>query len=139
MNKVILIGRLVRRPELKYTGSNKAVCDFSIAVNRQYTSNGERETDFINCQVWNKTAENLCKYQDKGNLILVSGNIRTGSYDDEKGNKRYKTYVSVENIEYLSSKKQENSQSVETEEPNSDQVYMDFGNEIELTDEDLGW
>lgn len=139
MNTIILSGRLTSKPELRSTKSLKSVCNFTIAVNRPYTSNGKRETDFIECQVWNKTAENLCKYQDKGNLILVSGNIRTDSYDDEKGNKRYKTYVSVENIEYLSSKKQENSQSVEVEEPNSDQVYMDFGNEIELTDEDLGW
>lgn len=139
MNTIILSGRLTSKPELRSTKSLKSVCNFTIAVNRPYTSNRERETDFIECLVWNKTAENLCKYQDKGNLILVSGNIRTDSYDDEKGNKRYKTYVSVENIEYLSSKKQENSQSVETEEPNSDQVYMDFGNEIELTDEDLGW
>lgn len=139
MNTIILSGRLTRKPELRSTKSLKYVCNFTIAVNRQYTSNGERETDFIECQVWNKTAENLCKYQDKGNLILVSGNIRTDSYDDEKGNKRNKTYVAVENIEYLSSKKQEDNSIREVEKNNPDQAYMEFGNSIELTDDDIAF
>ena len=139
MNTIILSGRLTSKPELRSTKSLKSVCNFTIAVNRQYTSNGERETDFIECQVWNKTAENLCKYQDKGNLILVSGNIRTDSYDDEKGNKRNKTYVAVENIEYLSSKKQEDNSIREVEKNNPDQAYMEFGNSIELTDDDIAF
>ena len=138
MNKVILIGRLVRRPELKYTGSNKAVCDFSIAVNRNYTNeDGKREADFINCQIWNKQAENLCKYQDKGNQIAVDGNLRVQSYDDKDGNKRYSTFVLVNNIEYLESKK--NDTKNVSNEKNNDKVYEDFANEIELTEADLGW
>ena len=139
MNTIILSGRLTSKPELRSTKSLKSVCNFTIAVNRQYTSNGERETDFIECQVWNKTAENLCKYQDKGNLILVSGNIRTDSYDDEKGNKRNKTYVAVENIEYLSSKKQEDNSIREVEKNNPDQAYMEFGNSIEFSDDDIAF
>ena len=140
MNKVILIGRLVRRPELKYTGSNKAVCDFSIAVNRNYTNDeGEREADFINCQVWNKQAENLCKYMDKGNQLSVEGNIRTDSYEDDKGNRRFRTYVLISQIEYLETKKSESKKAVVEENKNPDQDFIDFGNEIELSDEDLGW
>jgi len=140
MNKVILIGRLVRRPELKYTGSNKAVCDFSIAVNRNYTNDeGEREADFINCQVWNKQAENLCKYMDKGSQLLVDGSLRVQSYEDDKGNKRYKTFVFVNGIEYLETKKSESKKAVVEENKNPDQDFIDFGNEIELSDEDLGW
>ena len=140
MNKVILIGRLVRRPELKYTGSNRAVCDFSIAVNRNYTNeNGEREADFINCQVWNKQAENLCKYQDKGNQIAVDGNLRVQSYDDKDGNKRYSTFVLVNNIEYLESKKNDTKNVSNEKSKNNDKVYEDFANEIELTEADLGW
>lgn len=138
MNTIFLIGRLTRRPELKYTSSNKAVCDFSIAVNRNYTNeNGEREADFINCQVWNKQAENLCKYQDKGNQIAVDGNLRVQSYDDKDGNKRYSTFVLVNNIEYLESKK--NDTKNVSNEKNNDKVYEDFANEIELTDDDIAF
>ena len=140
MNTIFLIGRLTRRPELKYTSSNKAVCDFSIAVNRNYTNeDGKREADFINCQVWNKQAENLCKYQDKGNQIAVDGNLRVQSYDDKDGNKRYSTFVLVNNIEYLESKKNDTNNVSNEKSKNNDKVYEDFANEIELTEADLGW
>lgn len=140
MNKVVLLGRLTKKPELKETKSNKSVCDFSIAVNRNYTNDdGEREADFINCQVWNKQAENLCKYMDKGSQLLVDGSLRVQSYDDDKGNKRYKTFVFVNGIEYLDTKKSESKKAVVEENKNPDQDFIDFGNEIELSDEDLGW
>lgn len=140
MNTIFLIGRLTRRPELKYTSSNKAVCDFSIAVNRNYTNeDGKREADFINCQIWNKQAENLCKYQDKGNQIAVDGNLRVQSYDDKDGNKRYSTFVLVNNIEYLESKKNDTKNVSNEKSKNNDKVYEDFANEIELTEADLGW
>ena len=140
MNKVILIGRLVRRPELKYTGSNKAVCDFSIAVNRNYTNDeGEREADFINCQVWNKQAENLCKYMDKGNQLSVEGDIRTRIYEGEDKKNHTYTFVQVNNIEYLESKKSETKKAVVEENKNPDQEFIDFGNTIELTDDDIAF
>ena len=140
MNKVILIGRLVRRPELKYTGSNKAVCDFSIAVNRNYTNDeGEREADFINCQVWNKQAENLCKYMDKGNQLSVEGDIRTHIYEGEDKKNHTYTFVQVNNIEYLESKKSETKKAVVEENKNPDQEFIDFGNTIELTDDDIAF
>jgi single-strand DNA-binding protein len=140
MNKVVLLGRLTKKPELKETKANKSVCDFSIAVNRNYTNDeGEREADFINCQVWNKQAENLCKYMDKGSQLSLEGNIRTDSYEDDKGNRRFKTYVLVSNIEYLETKKSESKKAVVEENKNPDQDFIDFGNEIELSDEDLGW
>ena len=140
MNKVVLLGRLTKKPELKETKANKSVCDFSIAVNRNYTNDdGEREADFINCQVWNKQAENLCKYMDKGSQLSLEGNIRTDSYEDDKGNRRFKTYVLVSNIEYLETKKSESKKAVVEENKNPDQDFIDFGNEIELSEEDLGW
>lgn len=140
MNKVILIGRLVRRPELKYTGSNKAVCDFSIAVNRNYTNDeGEREADFINCQVWNKQAENLCKYMDKGNQLSVEGDIRTHIYEGEDKKNHTYTFVQVNNIEYLESKKSEIKKAVVEENKNPDQEFIDFGDTIELTDDDIAF
>ena len=86
MNKAILIGRLTRDPELRTTPTGRNVCQFSIAVNRNFTNaNGEREADFINCVVWDKQAENLAKYQHKGNQIAVEGRIQTRNYDDKDG------------------------------------------------------
>ena len=88
MNKAILIGRLTRDPELRTTPTGRNVCQFSIAVNRNFTNaNGEREADFINCVVWDKQAENLVKYQKKGNQIAVEGRIQTRNYDDKDGKK----------------------------------------------------
>ena len=105
MNKVILTGRLTRDPELRYTANNKAVCDFTIATNRPVVRDGERVADFINCRVWGKTAENLVKYQTKGNLIAVIGRMQVDNYTDKDGNNRYNTYLLVEELEYLQSKK----------------------------------
>lgn len=110
MNKVILTGRLTRDPELRYTTNNKAVCDFTIATNRPVVRDGERVADFINCRVWNKTAENLVKYQTKGNLIAVIGRLQVDSYKDKDGNNRYSNYVLVEDLEYLERKKEYNQE-----------------------------
>lgn len=104
MNKCIITGRLTKAPELKYTPTNKAVCEFTIASNRPVLRDGERQADFVNCQAWGKTAENLAKYQDKGSLIAVFGEYRTDSYNDADGNRRYKTFILVNEIEYLEKK-----------------------------------
>ena len=112
MNKVILIGRLTRDPELRYTANNKAVCDFTIATNRPVVRDGEKVADFINCRVWNKSAENLVKYQTKGNLIAVSGRMQVDRYEDKEGNTRYSNYVLVEDLEYLERKKENNQEEV---------------------------
>ena len=107
MNKVILTGRLTRDPELRYTANNKAVCDFTIATNRPVVRDGERVADFINCRVWNKTAENLDKYQAKGNMIAVSGRMQVDNYQNNEGKNRNYTYVLVEDLEYLERKKED--------------------------------
>lgn len=104
MNKAWLTGRLSKKPELRKINENSCVCDFTIATNRPTNRDGEKVADFINCRVWNNQAENLCKYQDKGNLIGVSGEIRTETYE-VNGTKKYKTYVLTNNIEFLESKK----------------------------------
>lgn len=110
MNKVMLIGRLTAKPELRYTGSNVPFARFTVAVNRTFTaSNGQRETDFINCVIWRKQAENVCNYLDKGSLVSVEGRIQTGSYDDKDGNKRYTTDVVADNVQFLESKSQSQS------------------------------
>lgn len=100
MNKAILTGRITKDLELRETKSGTKVCEFTIATNRPVIRDGEKQADFINCIVWNNQAENLCKYQSKGNLIAVFGEIRTDSYEVE-GKKHYKTYILVNNIEFL--------------------------------------
>ena len=112
MNRVMLIGRLTAKPELRYTGSNVPFARFTVAVNRTFTaSNGQRETDFINCVIWRKQAENVCNYLDKGSLVSVEGRIQTGSYDDKDGNKRYTTDVVADNVQFLESKSQAQSRA----------------------------
>lgn len=106
MNKVILIGRLTRDPELRYTGSNTPVATFSLAVNRSFTNqNGEREADFINCVVWRKLAETVKNYLSQGSQVAVEGRIQTRNYDDQNGQKRYVTEVIVENIDFVGSRR----------------------------------
>ena len=105
MNKAILIGRLTKDPELRTTPTGRNVCQFSVAVSRNFTNaNGEREADFINCVVWDKQAENLVKYQKKGNQIAVEGRIQTRNYDDKDGKKVYVTEILASNISFLDSK-----------------------------------
>lgn len=105
MNRVMLIGRLTTKPELRYTGSNIPYTRFSLAVNRQFNNqDGNREADFINIVVWRKQAEVICNYFDKGNQIAIEGRLQTGSYDDKDGNKRYTTDVVLDTFHFIESK-----------------------------------
>ena len=102
MNKVFLIGRLTRDPELRYTSSNIAAATFTVAVNRNFTNqNGERDADFINVIAWRKTAENIKNYLSKGSQIAIDGRIQTRSYDAQDGTKRYVTEVLADNVQFL--------------------------------------
>ena len=108
MNKVILIGRLTKDPELRFTaGSGMAVSRFTVAVNRQFKKD---ETDFINCVAFGKTAETISQYLTKGRQMAVIGSIRTGSYDAQDGTKRYTTDVAVESFEFIGNNGQANTQ-----------------------------
>lgn len=101
LNKVILMGRLTRDPELKYTPSNVAVVSFSIAVDRNFARQGEqRATDFINCVAWRNQAEFLSKYFVKGQLLALSGSIQTRQYDDKDGKRVYVTEVVADEIHF---------------------------------------
>ncbi len=105
MNNVSLIGRLTADPELKHTQTGLAYARFNIAVDRQFVKQGEeRQADFISIVVWNKTAEFVCKYFNKGRRIALNGRIQTGSYTDRDGNKRYTTDVVADNVEFCDSK-----------------------------------
>lgn len=158
MNKVFLIGRLTRDPELRYTSSNIAVATFSIAVNRPFSNQaGEREADFINIVVWRKQAENIKNYLTQGSQIAVDGRIQTRSYDGEDGKKRYVTEVVADNVQFLDSRNRGDNNMM----PNSNQAasnptpydfgnqepakttdvsnnpFADFGANIEISDDDL--
>ena len=105
MNKVILVGNLVRDPELSKTNNGTAVCNFSIAVNRDYTNaDGERDADFFNITVWRGRAETCGKYLKKGSKAAVTGSIQTRTYDAQDGSKRYVTEIVAEEVEFVGSK-----------------------------------
>lgn len=110
MNRVMLIGRLTAKPELRYTGSNIPYARFSVAINRTFSnSQGQRETDFINVIIWRKQAENVCNFLDKGSLVSIEGRLQSNSYDDKDGNKRYSLDVVADNVQFLESKSQAQS------------------------------
>ena len=136
MNKTILIGRLTKDPELKYTQRNIAYVQFTIAVNRVFTNKeGEKEADFISCLVWRDQAENLAKYQRKGNLIAVEGRIEVRSYDDKDGTRRYTTNVVCETVEYL-----ERKEETKTEKPQRKEEKNPFENassHLDIKNDDL--
>ncbi|RKQ32959.1 single-stranded DNA-binding protein [Oceanobacillus halophilus] len=105
LNRVVLVGRLTRDPDLRYTPSGVAVANFNIAVNRPFTNQqGNREADFINGVVWRRQAENLANYMKKGNLIGVDGRVQTRSYEGQDGKMVYVTEVVAESIQFLESK-----------------------------------
>lgn len=137
MNSIVISGRLTRKPELKQTKTNKYMSDFSIAVNRgTKNDDGEYEVDYINCRCWNKTAENLCNYQDKGDLIIVEGSIRVENYIDKDGNNRYLTYVLANNIEYTSKKQVSEKQEAQALAQNNINNW-DSGKEIVIDPDEL--
>lgn len=150
MNKVVLVGRLTAKPELRYTASNTAFTRFTVAVNRTFTNaDGKREADFINVVAWRKQAETISKYFDKGNLIAIEGRLQTGSYDDKDGNKRYTVDVALDNFEFVESKaareQSSNSSNFEPtpydfQEPSQESVnvendpFAEFGDSVSIDD-----
>ncbi len=158
MNKVFLIGRLTRDPELRYTGSNIPVATFSLAVNRNFSNQqGEREADFINIVVWRKQAENVKNYLSQGSQVAIDGRLQTRTYDGNDGQKRYVTEVVADNVEFLGSKNSSNNSNnatgssshneptpydfAEAEEPKGTNIdsnpFADFGSSIEISDDEL--
>jgi len=102
LNRVVLVGRLTRDPDLRYTPSGVAVANFTVAANRPFKNQqGEQEADFINCVTWRKQAENLANYMRKGSLIGVDGRIQTRSYEGQDGKMVYVTEVLAESIQFL--------------------------------------
>lgn len=156
MNKAFLIGRLTRDPELRYSSSNAAIVNFSIAIDRQYTNQqGQRETDFINIVAFQKQAENIKKYVSKGSLVAVDGRIQTRNYEDKDGKRVYVTEVVADRVQFLDSRNSGNvvapagednvspadfqTDSTPKETNVSDDVFADFGSSIEISDDDIAF
>ncbi|MBY5026843.1 single-stranded DNA-binding protein [Streptococcus suis] len=150
INNVVLVGRLTKDAELRYTPSNVAVATFTLAVNRnRKNENGEREADFINCVIWRQQAENLANWAKKGALIGVTGRIQTRSYDNQQGQRVYVTEVVADSFQLLESRGQQsqgnsfqngNSNSGNFQNGNNQGGYQSpFGNSntMDISDDDL--
>lgn len=121
MNKVILIGRLTRDPEIRYTTTNNtAVAQFSLAVNRRFAKEGEQQADFINVVAWAGTADFVGKYFTKGQQVAVCGRLTTRNYDDKDGKKVYVTEVTAEEVHFADSKKTDNNNTFVPEQGGSE-------------------
>ena len=147
MNKVIIVGRLTRDPEMRTTQTGLTNTTFTVAVSRNFTNqNGEREADFFNCVTWRKQAEIVAKYCSKGTQVAIEGRLQTRSYDAQDGTKRYVTEIIVDNIEFLGSRNQQTTNinnEINNGESNivttdiSVDPYQELGQEIALSDDDL--
>lgn len=110
INNVVLVGRLTRDVDLRYTSNGTAYASFTVAVERNFKNqNGEKETDFINCAMWRKPAENLANYTKKGSLIGIEGRIQTRNYDNQQGQRVYVTEVLAEKFSFLESAKKDDN------------------------------
>lgn len=122
INNVVITGRLTKDVDLRYTSNGTAVGSFTVAVDRQFKSqSGERETDFINCVMWRKAAENFANFTRKGSLVGIQGRIQTRSYDNQQGQRVYVTEVVAENFTLLESRNvtEQRPRGVETSGPTS--------------------
>ncbi|KRK80259.1 single-stranded DNA-binding protein [Companilactobacillus nodensis] len=151
INRVVLVGRLTRDPELRYTQGGAAVASFTLAVNRQFTnSQGEREADFINCVIWRKTAENFANFTNKGSLVGIDGHLQTRNYENKQGQRVYVTEVVVDNFSLLESRNANSSDSTNdnsNKAPNYNQSknsntnvsdpFVDNSKPIDISDSDL--
>ncbi|WP_285046330.1 single-stranded DNA-binding protein [Lactococcus petauri] len=135
INNVVLVGRIVREPELRYTPQNTAVATFTLAVNRRFkNAQGEREADFINCVIWRQTAENLANWAKKGTLVGITGSIQVRNYENKEGQRVYVTEVLADNFQMIES----NSNKTEKGKTKSNQDKDPFaGSPMEVSDDDL--
>ncbi|EJG4806111.1 single-stranded DNA-binding protein [Listeria innocua] len=125
MNRVILVGRLTKDPDLRYTPAGVAVATFTLAVNRPFTNQqGEREADFINCVVWRKPAENVANFLKKGSLTGVDGRVQTRNYEGNDGKRVYVTEIVAESVQFLEPKQN----AVEGSTPNNNQNEANYSN-----------
>lgn len=136
LNRVILIGRLTRDPDLRYTSSGVAVTQFTLAVDRPFSSQGgEREADFIPVVAWRQLAETSANYLRKGRLTAVEGRIQVRNYENNEGKRVYVTEIIADNVRFLESKK-DNGEPERQQHDNRDPFHYD-GKPIDIPDDDL--
>ncbi|WP_217588444.1 single-stranded DNA-binding protein [Lentibacillus saliphilus] len=157
LNRVVLVGRLTKDPDLRYTQSGVAVANFTIAVNRPFSNQqGAREADFINCVVWRRPAENLANFMKKGNLIGVDGRVQTRTFEGQDGKTVFVTEIVADSVQFLEPKGssqnrgqdapgfQQNqnqnfnqNQSQGQNQPNKGSIFQEEGEPIDISDDDL--
>ena len=147
INRVILVGRLTKDPDLRYTPNGVPVSTFTLAVNRNFSNQqGERETDFINCVTWRTQAENVANYLKKGNLAGVDGRIQTRNYENQEGKRVYVTEVLAESVQFLEPKGSRSGGGDQGNQGNrgggnytkiDDDPFSKNGQTIDISDDDL--
>lgn len=155
LNRVVLVGRLTKDPDLRYTPNGVAVANFTVAVNRPFTNQqGNREADFINCVIWRRAAENLANFMKKGSMVGVDGRIQTRSFEGQDGKMVYITEVVADSVQFLESKgsrggqdpyasgfQQNQNQMYPNNNQNQNQFeddpFKDNGEPIDISDDDL--
>ncbi len=134
LNRIVLIGRLTHDPEIRYTPSGTPVTKFTIAVDRRFGKDGQKETDFIDIVVWSKAAENCANYLGKGRLVAVDGRLQIRSYDDSQGIRRKAAEVIAENVRFLDRAKEDQGTVSRPTAPNKEES---FASEVSFVDDDM--
>ena len=138
INNVVLVGRMTKEAELRYTPSNIAVATFTLAVNRDFKGeNGEREADFINVVLWRQAAENLANWTKKGSLVGVTGRIQTRNYDNQQGQRVYVTEVVADRFQLLESKGDNQGQTQQQNTAPRNNNSFGATNPLDISDDDL--
>ncbi|MFD1040302.1 single-stranded DNA-binding protein [Virgibacillus byunsanensis] len=160
LNRVVLVGRLTKDPDLRYTPNGVAVANFTIAVNRPFSNQqGNREADFINCVVWRRPAENLANYMKKGSMIGVDGRVQTRTFDGQDGKTVFVTEIVADSVQFLESKgssqgrgdtsgfqqnqnqnqsqSQNQNQNQTNQNRNEEDPFKNNGEPIDISDDDL--
>ena len=157
INRVVMVGRMTRDPELRRTGSGAAVTSFTLALNRNYNSADGQQADYISCVVWNKVAENVAQYCAKGSLVGVEGRLRSRSYDNAQGQRVYVTEVVCDSVQFLETRAQRernqssmnqgmmNNQYSQPDQPQTDnfqdmqtvELEKDFDNSFNIMEDDI--
>lgn len=138
LNRVVLVGRLTKDPEMRTTQSGIAVTTFTLAINRNFTNaNGERQADFINCITFKKQAENVNNFLSKGKLAGVDGRIQSRSYDNQEGRRVFVTEVVCDSVQFLEPKSQNRNSNQQYNNQNNDNPFANANGPIDINDDDL--
>ena len=138
INNITLVGRLTKDADLRYTSDGTATATFSLAVNRPFKSaSGERESDFINCVIWRKNAENFANFTRKGSLVGITGRIQTRNYENKEGQRVYVTEVVAENFTLLESKKDSDTQQSTRQLQRHNDPFANNGESYEIDSDSL--